>query len=75
MVNRYTKLADTKEDIANVKEIDRLKTYLVTLPGVDKVITWRLFSQTGRLPLFASGAPKFWNLSKIDTLTCLCYGL
>jgi hypothetical protein len=28
------------EDIANIKEIDRLKTYLVTLPGVDKVITF-----------------------------------
>ena len=28
------------EDITNVKEIDRLKTYLETLPGVDKVITF-----------------------------------
>ena len=28
------------EDLTNVKEIERLKTYLETLPGVDKVITF-----------------------------------
>jgi predicted RND superfamily exporter protein len=28
------------EDIANLKELDRLTTYLETLPGVDKVITF-----------------------------------
>jgi len=43
MVNRYTKQTKTNEDIANIKEIDRLKTYLVALPGVDKVITFAYY--------------------------------
>jgi len=38
-------------DIANVKEIDRLKTYPVTLPGVDKVITVPIISNWSTTPI------------------------
>ena len=61
MVNRYTKQTKTNEDIANIKEIDRLKTYLSTLPGVDKVIT---FSEYLKLVNYCLNHfdPKFYAL-------------
>ena len=49
------------EDITNVKEIDRLKTYLEALPGVDKVIT---FSEYLKLVNYCLNQfdPKFYAL-------------
>ena len=49
------------EDITHVKEIDRLKTYLSTLPGVDKVIT---FSEYLKLVNYCLNHfdPKFYAL-------------
>ncbi|MGW8186680.1 MAG: ATP-binding protein, partial [Desulfobacterales bacterium] len=49
------------EDITHVKEIDRLKTYLATLPGVDKVVT---FSEYLKLVNYCLNHfdPKFYAL-------------